>query len=195
METIQPKLATDLQIGLGFIFVLAGVLKFSRDNSQQSRLLEAIGIFGNETARLLVKILPSIEVLLGLWLISGLFALPALLVAVAILCTFLGIVTFAFWKGYKFGCACFGSDNTRYRLGITNILVDSLLMLAAVYACHVTYTTESNFFIIQIQPIDWFVCAGMLIWLFGLQRLTGEVESVMRELQEETTTLGNQLRA
>ena len=121
---------------LGALFVYAGALKVT-EPKDAALAVQAYRLFPVDLARVIGYALPTIEIVLGLLLIVGLFTRWAAAATGALLVAFvIGIVS-VWVRGYNIDCGCFGSGgdvtaggrNARYA---TEIARDGLMLGIAV---------------------------------------------------------------
>jgi uncharacterized membrane protein YphA (DoxX/SURF4 family) len=97
------------RLAVGVIFLLAGVAKLASPGTFTATLL-AYDVLPVGLLRPLALILPWVEVVVGLYLLVGLFARPAAWVAIALLAVFMGAIGQAVLRGLSLeDCGCFGS--------------------------------------------------------------------------------------
>jgi len=118
---------------LGGLLFVAGLLKIRHGTSdvQLARALEALGLrrldFG-------LSRLVAVEVVLGVWLVSGKSPALVAVVAAALFTAFAIATAVLVARGYAEGCACFGSASET-RLGPVQVARNLVFMtLAAIVA-------------------------------------------------------------
>jgi uncharacterized membrane protein YphA (DoxX/SURF4 family) len=83
-------------------------------------------------ANLVAVVLPWVEIVAGLLLIAGVWRREAASVLAALLVVFLGAVSWALVRGIDIeNCGCFSVTGAGRRAGVTLLLGDALLLLAA----------------------------------------------------------------
>ncbi|WP_419786444.1 MauE/DoxX family redox-associated membrane protein [Pseudodesulfovibrio sp.] len=95
-----------LRLVIGGVFVVAGALKLA-DTASFAIAIDAYGLVAWSTAKLLAHLLPVVEILTGLGLIFDIRG--ALVLVVAQLLVFMGVVGWAMHLGLDLDCGCFGS--------------------------------------------------------------------------------------
>ena len=175
-----PQLAADLRIIVGVVFLLAGLLKRSGGISAQSSLLEAVGIERDGVRRLLVRVLPALEVGLGLWLLTGWRATQALGTALCLLVAFALVLLRALMRGYEGSCGCFGSETAR--VGVASLAFDVLLLLVvgAALVVHINGGPEAENSIAHAGRADLLVIGLASLWLFAVNAMMREIDAVAR---------------
>lgn len=109
---MMERLVFVLRVGLGVLFAVAGGLKIGHFDVFASEiagfeLLPAVFIAP------LALLLPFVEVLLGLYLIAGLFTRAVAILAAFQLTVFAGAIASTVVRGIHASCGCFGpSDHT-----------------------------------------------------------------------------------
>lgn len=122
---------------LGGLFVYAGALKVTVPK-EAGLAVQAYRLFPPDIARTIGYALPTIEIILGLLLIVGLFTrLAAAAVGLLLVAFVIGIVS-VWVRGYNIDCGCFGGGgdvtasgrNLRYA---TEIVRDGLMIALAAF--------------------------------------------------------------
>jgi uncharacterized membrane protein YphA (DoxX/SURF4 family) len=125
------------RIALGLLFLYAAYAKLHYAGAWHLRdyhFLFAFGInsyemLSPENALLLARVLPWLEVALGLLLISGIALRWVGSITTALLIVFMYALARAAVKGLAINCGCFGNESTS---PARELVLDSLLLLTAV---------------------------------------------------------------
>jgi uncharacterized membrane protein YphA (DoxX/SURF4 family) len=131
--TVTPWLATVGRIGLGGVFVVAGVLKLP-DPAAAVRAARAYRLLPEALVQPVAFGLPMVEIVVGLALLAGVFVRTAALASAVLLVVFLVAVGSAWARGLQIDCGCFGTGGevaagkTAYPLEVSR---DGALLLAA----------------------------------------------------------------
>lgn len=113
---------------VGGLFIWAGTLKIV-DPLGFAQSIKNYRFFPQEVCFLLAIILPSIEIVTGAFLISGLFRRTSSLLISLMLVGFIMLVVLALVRGIDTDCGCFGSLSRKADLKL--ILADSLFLYMA----------------------------------------------------------------
>lgn len=107
-SVILPWLRTIVRVGLGVVWIVAGVLKIG-DPAQAVAAVRAYELLPDALAQLLGWALPYLEILLGLVLISGLFTKWAALLSGLLQLAFIIGLLQAWARGLSIDCGCFSA--------------------------------------------------------------------------------------
>jgi putative oxidoreductase len=100
-----------LRIVLGAIFIVAGSSKIGHPSLFAAEIA-GFRILPQVVIAPLALVLPYLEVLLGAYLILGLFTRAAAWIAVVLLALFDGAIASAVVRGMTVNCGCFGPNDT-----------------------------------------------------------------------------------
>jgi uncharacterized membrane protein YphA (DoxX/SURF4 family) len=115
-----------VRIGVGCLFIVTGSLKLA--NPTEIKLVLIMFIYTREIPNLLSVLIPSIEVLLGLLLLLGLFTRFAAIHLNVLLVLFFYVTLYAIRHNINVSCGCFGGliyDT----FGINNLILQGTLFL------------------------------------------------------------------
>ncbi|MDX2032982.1 MAG: hypothetical protein SF339_20055 [Blastocatellia bacterium] len=148
-----------LEVGIGAVLLLAGLLKAYEPNS----FIQQIGEYGIVTNPALIKIMAwtliAFECGLGTALIAGLrrrWAIPA---AAALLSMFIGAVGWAWATGATEDCGCFGSWAKRTP---AQAMTEDVLMLAAICGAWLLHRGEpTRFFRVRLGAVTTALLTGV----------------------------------
>ena len=135
----HPALHWGVSLALGAVFVYASLDKIAHPGEfarivYRYRLAGPTASLGVVPPNLVAVILPWLEVLTGLLLITGVWRREAAAVAGAMLVTFLGAVGYVMWNGIDVAhCGCFSVGGEGRGAGWWLIAGDLALLAAAVY--------------------------------------------------------------
>jgi uncharacterized membrane protein YphA (DoxX/SURF4 family) len=96
---------------VGGVFVVAGGLKIGHAD-QFAAQIAAFGIVPQPVVAPMALLLPFLEVLLGLYLIVGLYTRLVAGIAIVQLLIFAGAIASAVLQGHSLSCGCFGPNDT-----------------------------------------------------------------------------------
>lgn len=120
---------------VGFVFAGAGLLKFVDGPGRLQLATAQLGLFPDGWAIWIAYCIPAVEILLGLWIATGLEFRTALLTALFMLSGFtVGLVRLGFVTGWKADCGCLGPiDGGTIAFGIVrNLVIAALCLLLAI---------------------------------------------------------------
>jgi uncharacterized membrane protein YphA (DoxX/SURF4 family) len=126
----HPAVTISLRCILGAIFVYAGGVKLFN----MPEMASAIGnyrILPEAWLNIFGIILPPIEVVAGLCLITGFFKEGALTIITGLIIVFLIAVEAAILRGLDIDCGCFGTSDGSI-VGVTTLLRDFLFLLMTI---------------------------------------------------------------
>lgn len=128
------------RIALGVTFIAAGVSKlwplpgfpWSIASVKTSLAMFAMGvdsyqILSASTASLLAHILPFFEIVLGIWLISGIALRVSSILSILALCTFIYAMYSAWHRGLSINCGCFSQGGAP--IGLWDMIRDGLIFM------------------------------------------------------------------
>ena len=126
-----PKIVLVLRVALGLVFAVAGALKIGHPDVFASQIA-GFEILPQPLIAPLALLLPFVEVLLGIYLILGLFTRFAGWFAAFQLAVFAGAIASAVVRGLHASCGCFGpADQTT--TSWPEVARDSALVLVAMF--------------------------------------------------------------
>lgn len=119
-----------LRVALGAIFVVAGASKIGHA-AEFAAQIAGFRLLPQAAVVPLALVLPFLELLLGGYLIVGLFTRAAAWVAVALFALFDGAIASAVVRGMTVSCGCFG-PNDKTVTTWTEVARDAVFVLLAV---------------------------------------------------------------
>lgn len=146
----HPALYWLVSIGLGAVFVYASFDKIAHPQDfarivYRYRLAGPTAAFGVVPANVLAVVLPWIEVLTGVLLMTGVWRREAAALAGGMLVTFLAAVSYVLWQGIDVAhCGCFTVGGEGRGTGWTLIASDFGLLAAALYVLLVRPRTAES---------------------------------------------------
>ena len=120
---------TGLRLMVGGSLLIAGVSKISLPYVFLSDIY-LYQVLGATTAVAVATVLPFLEVVVGVALLSGISKRGAMALAIVLLCLFVGAQSLALQKGLTINCGCFSAVGSRVSLG--TVMSTSLMLLAAI---------------------------------------------------------------
>lgn len=96
---------------LGVTFVYASFHKIIAP-AAFAKIIYGYGLFPGVTVNLIAVVLPFVELISGLALLTGLYPRAASLIIMVLLLSFIVAISINLVRGYEFNCGCFNSDNS-----------------------------------------------------------------------------------
>jgi uncharacterized membrane protein YphA (DoxX/SURF4 family) len=100
-----------LRVAVGLLFVGAGASKIGHADLFAAQIT-AFGLVPHPLVAALALLLPFLEILLGGYLVLGLYTRVAAIIAVVQLAIFAGAIGSAVARGLSLSCGCFGPSDT-----------------------------------------------------------------------------------
>mgnify|MGYP000358806103 CR=1 FL=1 len=125
-----------LRLILGLVFVYAGYAKLRQPWYVFAGMIDNYGVVPPSVSEVIARTLPSLEILLGLALLTGVCRKISSAAAVIILLPFFALMVWAYARGMKIDCGCFGPGQT---LGPRTILRDAALVAASAWLMLLTW--------------------------------------------------------
>jgi hypothetical protein len=122
-----------LRIFLGLLFVAAALPKL-QDPEAFAKSVSNYRLLAETPGRILALVLPPLELLIGVFLIVGIFDAGASAISFALMVTFTLAVGIALGRGLDISCGCFETEGGS-KVGMKKI-VENLLLVAAAWIVH-----------------------------------------------------------
>ncbi|MDQ6825098.1 MAG: DoxX family membrane protein [Candidatus Eremiobacteraeota bacterium] len=120
------------RIGLGLLFIVSGSLKLRHSGDLAATITGLhLGLPGPLVAAIAVA-LPPFEILLGIYLATGLLLFVASTVAAVLLLIFIAVLSSAVLRGLSAPCGCFGPGDNAPTTWLT-VLRDGAAIIPALY--------------------------------------------------------------
>ncbi len=169
------------RIALGGTLLIAGLLKW-RLRSNPESLLQAAGISSRPLLALGFPLIIAAEITLGLWLVVGWWSVGALAAMVLFLVGATFLLSIAMIRGYRGGCACFGSIDS-HGIGIIPFVRNVGLLAAAIAVgvedatsnCARAPITDLPLSALLLAMLLLAACAAMYILMVEAEKLLGHV--------------------
>jgi uncharacterized membrane protein YphA (DoxX/SURF4 family) len=111
---------------LGFLFIYSGVIKID-DSGYFVKSLDNYKLLPPEFVNFSALLIPAIELIIGTFLLLGIFVKETALVADIMMIVFIAAIITAMARGLDIECGCFGtSDGTR--VGLIKIIENFFLL-------------------------------------------------------------------
>lgn len=127
---IGPALLLVLRLGLGGLFVYAGVMKVW-DTQQFALDVQDYDLTSSTVSILIAVYLPWLEICSGLAVIARRVHLGALLALSGLMLLFLGALISAWARGLDIACRCFGRSEEAMQTNYPQLIGRDLALLAA----------------------------------------------------------------
>lgn len=180
----MPDLVVVARIALGLVFLTSAGAKFR----SPSTLVQAIqqyggGHIGPTLARLLARLLPPFELLLGLLFLIGLWLTLATCAALGAFVIFTLAMAMNLAQGRRFRCHCFGSASSEIGIGSLsrNVILMSaslLLMLFSPWTLSATASLRAGIQLLSDPTTIALILAGCGLYVTLLA--VGEIDSLLR---------------
>lgn len=140
ISSSRSRLAVGLRVVLGAVFVYAAYTKL-----RQSWLLFALSIDSYQllpqwAVLTLARLLPWLELALGMALIAGVWLRYTAIAATSVLMLFFSVMLLSYTKGAGIDCGCFGVGEA---LSLKTLARDGVLLAAAIALAALSWTAQS----------------------------------------------------
>jgi uncharacterized membrane protein YphA (DoxX/SURF4 family) len=129
-DAIVNAIVLVLRVGIGAIFVVAGVSKVGHA-AEFAAQIAGFRLLPEAVIAPMALVLPFLEILLGGYLILGLFTRAAAWIAVLLFAAFDGAIASAVVRGMTVSCGCFG-PNDKTVTTWAEVARDAIFVLLAV---------------------------------------------------------------
>jgi uncharacterized membrane protein YphA (DoxX/SURF4 family) len=119
-----------LRLFLGCTFIFASWHKIVSPD-QFATILYGYAVFPHQIINVLAIVMPFVELVCGLSLITGLLKRSGLLLINAMLVGFIFLIAFNLIRGHEFDCGCFSLGDTKGTWSSAWLLVRDVVMLGA----------------------------------------------------------------
>ena len=117
-----------IRIALGLLFVFSGVLKMT-DLISFHDTIEQFNILPIQFINAVTILIPSLELVCGLFLTLGLFKKGVISILVPLMTIFIIAISINLYRGAEFDCGCFGPLSIFSTISFSNVLFDILLLI------------------------------------------------------------------
>jgi uncharacterized membrane protein YphA (DoxX/SURF4 family) len=119
------------RIVVGTILLVAGIAKVKDRDGRFLRTIVDIDLVPRPLASLLARLLPALEVAIGIALVTGMMPVTASVLGAGLLLVFAAVVGVTLARGKQAECGCFGgTERIRWRLVCRNLVLATLLAFA-----------------------------------------------------------------
>lgn len=170
----------------GGVFLTAGISKlFSRSRPQHIKILSAIGFRSTLLLRILVGLLPIVEILLGIWLLSNRHAFAGLIFSSLVFSVFVIVLLAAVRKNYNGPCACFGTG-TNGSIGVSHIATNVFLLGISLLTSYFAYSDSAEVRSISTLKIsDVGVVLLLIVLLLAIRFMLNQMENLFSQSTEK----------
>ena len=130
-----------LRIALGAIFVYAAWLKLREPWAMFAIAIDNYQVLPVWAVELTARVLPWLELVLGVVLIAGLVRRPATAFTSALLVVFFALMVRALAKGMEIDCGCFGPGE---RLSGITLLRDGALLAGSLFVTAIAWRGKAR---------------------------------------------------
>ncbi len=107
-RSIQPWLGTAARLLVGIVWLVAGALKVG-DLTSSGRSVVAYRLLSYDAAMFVGSVLPFVELMLGVLLVTGLATRFAAVVSVLLFALYIAAIASVWARGLRIDCGCFGT--------------------------------------------------------------------------------------
>ena len=133
---LKPKISTwvhwIIRFVLGLTFIWASWHKMMNPG-EFAKIIYGYGVFPEISINAIAIVLPYIEFISGICLISGILPKSALFIINALLTAFILLIGFNLARGHTFNCGCFSISEAGNASAWSLLIRDLLLLLAGIY--------------------------------------------------------------
>lgn len=132
--------AFTLRLALGLVFLYAGYVKLRQPWYVFAGMIDNYGVVAPSVSEVTARVLPPLEVVLGVALLAGLYRKISSAAAVVFLVPFFGLMLWAYARGMEIDCGCFGPGQT---LGPRTLFRDGVLVAAAIWLAFLSWRSSA----------------------------------------------------
>lgn len=147
----RKLLSFALQLIVGSVFVYAGYVKLRQPWYVFAGMIDNYGVVPPSVSEVIARVLPALELLLGLALITGVCPKTSSAAAVFVLLPFFALMVWAYGRGMNIDCGCFGPGQA---LGPRTILRDAALLAASAWLMLLSWRSGGGAHIGSADPAD-----------------------------------------
>ena len=123
-------LAMALRVALSAVFLYAGYAKLRQPWYVFAGMIDNYGVVSPSVSEVTARVLPPLEVVLGVALLAGVYRKVSSAAAVFFLLPFFALMLWAYARGMKIDCGCFGPGQT---LGLRTLFRDGVFLTGAIW--------------------------------------------------------------
>ena len=159
---------------VGAVFLLAGISKIYAGQRWFFGLVQSYDLTNHFVSKTIAMVLPYLELLLGAFLILGIFRLASTVAALALLLVFTAAVALADIRGNKVDCGCFGRKAKQSSQERRTIYVRNFVMAVALSVYIARTTNVSSYTILLCTAI---ACISMAFLLMNRNAIQAQAAS------------------
>jgi uncharacterized membrane protein YphA (DoxX/SURF4 family) len=133
--------AFTLRLALGLVFLYAGYVKLRQPWYVFAGMIDNYGVVAPSVSEIIARVLPSLEVVLGVALLAGFYRKISSVAAVMFLLPFLALMLWAYARGMEIDCGCFGPGQT---LGPRTLFRDGVLVAASIWFAFLSWRSAGE---------------------------------------------------
>jgi uncharacterized membrane protein YphA (DoxX/SURF4 family) len=138
----RRRLATfALRLALGLVFLYAGYAKLRQPWYVFAGMIDNYGVVAPSVSEMIARALPPLEVVLGVALLAGLYRKTTSAAGVVLLFPFFALMLWAYARGMKIDCGCFGPGQM---LGPRTLLRDGVLLAASLWFAFLSWRSPGE---------------------------------------------------
>lgn len=130
-----------LRLALGLVFLYAGYAKLRQPWYVFAGMIDNYGVVAPSVSEMIARVLPPLEVVLGVTLLAGLYRKVSSAAAIIFLFPFFALMLWAYAKGLKIDCGCFGPGQM---LGPRTLLRDGVLVAASLWFAFLSWRSPGE---------------------------------------------------
>ncbi|HSD62837.1 MAG TPA: MauE/DoxX family redox-associated membrane protein [Ignavibacteriaceae bacterium] len=116
-----------IRVILGFLFIFSALTKMT-DLDYFVKSIQNYKILPDESLNLFALIIPWMEIIIGIFLLVGLFVKESALLGSLLMVVFIAAIIIALARGLNIDCGCFGTADGS-KVGVQKLLEDFIILL------------------------------------------------------------------
>jgi uncharacterized membrane protein YphA (DoxX/SURF4 family) len=128
----KDSIRTILRIALGAVFVWASLDKLL-DPQGFAGIIHNYKILPPQMVNLVAVVLPWVELVCGILLVTGLLYRGGVLIINCLLIAFMTILAYNLYRGLDIQCGCFTLSPNADRIAATDLMIDGILLIMGVW--------------------------------------------------------------
>ncbi len=173
-----------LRIALGVLFLTSGVTKMRTFSALAQAVQQyGLGLVGPKLARIVARLLPSFELILGLMIITGIWLKIIALTTGGLLLVFTVSMAINFVRGNQFSCNCFGATSSDIGIGSLSrnvILIFASILLSVLAPWYIPGITLLRTDVQIVSSTDAVALFAVGVGLYALLFLVSEIDILLR---------------
>jgi uncharacterized membrane protein YphA (DoxX/SURF4 family) len=173
-----------LRVVLGVLFLTSGAAKLRTPLTLTQAIQQyGMGLVGSKPARIVARLLPLSELILGLMIFTGIWLTIAALAATGLLLAFTVPMAINLARGNQFSCHCFGATSSDIGIGSLSrnvILIFASILLSAVSPWSAPGIALLHADVQALSNMDTVALFAAGVGLYVILLLVGEVDILFR---------------